>query len=129
MTPAAKVTITAIVRVRRPLNPRARTLATARSINRGRPQAVAGRAHGLDRRRAAGKRQLAAQVADVDAEDVRARVVGVAPHRREDPLARENLVGVACEERQKLELGRREADLGAGAPDAPAQEIDLEVTG
>src|SRR5436190_19552146 len=129
MTAAATTTIAAIVSARRPRSPEARARLSARSNNRLRPQPVADRANRLNRRRAAGERQLAPQVADVDAEDVRARIVLVAPHRRQDPRPRDGLAGVAGEEGEQLELRSRQADLGTGTANPPAQKIDLDVAG
>ena len=71
-------------------------------------QPVADRAHGLDRRRGAGRVELAPEVADVDLDDVRARVVVVAPDRAEDLL-------VACRPGPDGASGRR-----AGPPRARA---------
>src|SRR5262249_1985548 len=71
-------------------------------------QPVAGRAHGFDRGIAVGLGELAAQVADVDVEDVRPRVVVIAPHRVQDLRAREDLVWVPHQVRQQLELPGRQ---------------------
>ena len=55
--------------------------------------------------------ELAAQVADVDVDDVRARVEVVAPDVREQLLAAQHLAGVAQERLQQRELLGRELGL------------------
>src|ERR1700722_17107831 len=50
-------------------------------------EAIAHRAHRVDRRGAVGQAQLAAEIADVHVDDVRRRIVLVAPHGAEDLLA------------------------------------------
>ena len=92
-------------------------------------QPVARRAHGLDRRRPVGERELAAQVADVDLDDVRARVVVVAPDAVEDLLARQHLAGVAHEVREQVELLRREVHRRPVAGHRAAQQVELDVRG
>src|SRR5690349_10179109 len=121
------MTIAAIVSASRARSPEPRTRVRVRSSTRRVPQPVADRADRLDRRRASGKHQLAAQIADVDAEDVGPRVVLVAPDRGEDPLARDDPAAVTGEEREQLELGRRQRDLDPGPADPAPQEVDLDV--
>src|SRR6185312_1459813 len=56
---------------------------------------VADRAHRVDRGGAVRAAQLAAQVADVDVDDVRRRIVLVAPHGAQDLLAGDDPAAVA----------------------------------
>ena len=55
--------------------------------------------------------ELAAQVADVDVDDVAAGVEVDAPHRVEELLAREHLARVAHEVLEQRELAARQVDL------------------
>src|SRR4051794_12079341 len=66
----------------------------------GADQPVAGGANGLDRGLAVGFGELAPEIADVDVEHVRARVVVIAPDRVQDLSARKHLVRVAHQIRQ-----------------------------
>ena len=136
--PSAATRITAIAsasRARRLRNqgtrePMPSRLSVARAIASGAGrEAVADRAQRVDRRRAAGQLELAPQVADVDLDDVRARVEVVAPHGAEDLLARERLVGMAQEVGEQVELARGQAQLDAVARDLAAEQVELDPGG
>src|SRR4051812_22142120 len=90
-------------------------------------EAVSGAAHRLELRHAERAIDLVAQVADVDVDDVRAVLVVVVPGVLEQLVAREHLARVAHERLQKLELLRRQRDLGAAAPHAPGRGIQPQV--
>ncbi len=81
-------------------------------------QDVADAAHRVQQARLAARLGLAAQVAHVDAERVRARAEVVAPDALEDLRARQHLARVLEEQRQQLELGARELEpaRARGAP-------------
>ncbi len=71
--------------------------------------------------------QLAAQVADVDIDDVGARVVLVAPDGAQDLLAGEHPAAVAQQVGEQLELGRREPDQDAAPADLSRDQVDLDI--
>ena len=71
--------------------------------------------------------ELAAQVADVHIDDVRRRVVLVAPDGAQDLLAREHLPAVAQQVDQQLELGRRQLHRRAAAAHLAGEQVDLDV--
>src|SRR5438477_7452116 len=73
-------------------------------------EAVAHRAHGGDRRDARGDRQLAAQVTDVDVDDVALAAVPLTPYRLQKPLAAEHLASVAQQIDEQVELRTRQQD-------------------
>ena len=87
-------------------------------------QHVADAAHGVQEPRLAALLGLAAQVAHVDAERVRARAEVVAPHALEDLRARQHLARVLEEQRQQLELGARELELARAAPRLPGAAVE-----
>ena len=62
------------------------------------------------------RRELPAQVADVELHLVARDAVGVAPHELEQLLAREHLVRVPHERREQPELERRQLDVAARRP-------------
>src|ERR1035441_541331 len=78
-------------------------------------QAVADVTHGLDRIPLVRVAELAAQVADVDLEHLGAGVEVKAPNGVEDLLAGENLIGMAHQVGEHLELARRQLHLAAVA--------------
>src|SRR5258707_13733647 len=83
--------------------------------------------HREDRRWVTGTAELAAQVADVHVDDVRRRIVLIAPHGAEDLLARDDLAVVAHEVDEQLELRRRQGDRLAAAAHLAAEQIDLDA--
>ena len=87
-----------------------------------RAQAVADVAHRLDRA-ASVVAELAAQVADVDVEHLGARVELEAPHRVEELLARQHLVGMPQQMGEQLELARREVDVAAVVGHAAGEQV------
>ena len=91
------------------------------------PQPVADVAHRLDRIRRVRVTQLAPQVADVDLEHLRAGIEVEPPDRVEDLLAGENLVGVAHQVGEQLELARGQLDLVAVALDPPRAQVEADV--
>src|SRR5215210_6659675 len=90
----------------------------------GRVQAVADVANRLDWPLAIVLAELAAQVADVDLQHLRARVEVEPPDRVEDLLPREHLVRVARQIREQLELARRELHLAPLALHAAGAQVD-----
>ena len=71
--------------------------------------------------------ELAAQVADEDVDHVGLDVGRVAPHQREQLVAREHLAGVADEDLEQVELAAGEAELAAAARGDVAARVDDEV--
>src|SRR5438132_8942539 len=70
---------------------------------------------------------LAAQVADVDVQRVRARAEVEAPDAREEKLAGQHLLGVAQEELQQAELGRRQLERARAASRLARRRVEHEV--
>ena len=70
---------------------------------------------------------LLAQLADIDAQILRVLGVRRPPDGGQDLLVRQDLAGMAGKEREQLEFLRRQLDLGAGACDAMANDVDLEI--
>ena len=71
--------------------------------------------------------ELAAQVADEDVDHVGLDVGRVAPHEREQLVAREHLAGVADEHVEQVELAPGEAELAAVAGGDVAARVDDDV--
>src|SRR5512135_3785709 len=92
-------------------------------------QPVADVAHRLDRAVAVAGCELAAQVADVDLEHLGARLEVEVPHRVEDLLAREHLIGMAGQVREQLEFTCRQLDLAGIALDATGAQVEADVAG
>src|SRR5919106_6091959 len=94
-----------------------------RVLGRGRPEPVPDAAHRLE----SPLSQLAAEVADVDVDDVRAGVIVIAPDQGEELLAAHDLVRVLEERSKKLELARAQLDgtPGDACPARPQVERDI----
>ena len=73
------------------------------------------------------RREFAAQIADVDVDDVRARVVLVPPDGAEDLLTGQHLSGVAHQVMEQLELGLRESRSLAPRRDLAAEQVHFDV--
>ena len=71
---------------------------------------------------------LAPQVADVDIDDVGARVVGEIPGVLEQVQPREDLAGPPHERLEQRELLGRERDLVAAATDLPGRRVEHQIT-
>src|SRR5919109_4685287 len=102
-------------------------VAVASAGSRLRPQPVAGAAHGLERAAAERLVDLAAQVANVDVDDVGACVVREVPGVLEQVQPGEHLAWPAHERLQQRELLGRERDLLVAAPDLPRRGVEREV--
>src|SRR4051812_36074599 len=100
----------------------ARTPPGRNRLATGRAEAVADVAHRLDRA-ASVVAELAAQVSDVDVEHLGARVELEAPHRVEELLARQHLVGMPQQMGEQLELARREVDVAAVVGHAAGEQV------
>src|SRR3954452_23700864 len=94
-----------------------------------RAQAIADVADRLDRGPAVVLAELAAQVADVDLQHLRARVEVEPPHRVEDLFAREHLIRVTHQVGEQLELARRELHLAPVALHAASAQVDSHAAG
>ena len=101
--------------------------AAALGAHRRRREAVAGAAHGLDRRAAERPVELVAQVADVDLDDVRVALEVVVPDVVEDVALRHDLALAAQQVLEQRELARRQVD---SAPAPPrGRRVEPEVAG
>jgi hypothetical protein len=87
-------------------------------------EAEADTAHGRHERRVA---ELAPQPADVGVERLRRPPPVLVPDRRHDLVARHRLAGAHDEERQEIELLRRELELAVAAPRPPRRRVDPDV--
>src|ERR687896_287141 len=79
-------------------------------------ESIPGATDGADRARLVGRAQLAAQIANVHVDDVRAWLVVRCPDRGEDLGARYDLIGMAHQVLEERELARRELDEAVAAP-------------
>src|SRR5207253_10022288 len=70
---------------------------------------------------------LAAQVADVDVDDVRAVLVGEVPGVLEQVQPREDLARPAHERLEERELLRRQVDLARAAPGTAGRRVEAQV--
>jgi len=89
-------------------------------------EAVADRPHGVDQSGAL-LAELGAQAPDVDVDGARAAVVLVAPHPRQQHLAREHLAGVLGEELQQLVLHVREIERTSGDRGLVGLDVERQV--
>src|SRR5215212_1514788 len=101
---------------------------TRRLLATGGAQPVADVAHRLDRPLAV-LPELAAQVADVHLQHLRARVELEAPDRIEDLLPREHLVRMAHEIGEQLELPGGQPHLLAAPLDPATAQVDAHAAG
>src|SRR6201985_541932 len=85
-------------------------------------------AHGLELGFRADRVDLAPQPADMDIDQVGARVEVIAPDRFEDHRARQGLAGVLHHELEHLEFGRQQRERLAVARRRAADEIEFERT-
>src|SRR5690348_7495878 len=92
-------------------------------------EAVPHRADRHDRRVVRVAAELAAQIADVDVDNVRPWIVVVAPYGAEDLLAGEHVPAISHQVDEELELGRGQADELATAPHLPGEQIDVDAPG
>ena len=90
-------------------------------------QNVAHAAHGVQQAWLAAGLGLAAQIAHVDAQRVRARAEVIAPHVLEDDRAGEHLLGVAQEQLEQQELGAREVQRALPAPGLVGEPVQAQV--
>src|SRR3954451_2934857 len=114
-------------RARRRPPPTRRTTARAGGGSSLLPEDVADAADRVQEPRLALGFELAAQVADVDLERVRARAEVIAPDALEDLPAGEHLAGVAEEELEHEELRAGELDRAAVAGHGVAGGVQLEA--
>ena len=90
-------------------------------------QHVADAAHRVQQARLVADLGLAAQVADVDAERVRAGAEVIAPDVLEDRRARQHLAGVAQEHLEQQELGAGEREQPLAAPRLVGARVQAQV--
>src|SRR3954471_22268811 len=91
------------------------------------PEDVAHAADGVDGRVRTGLLQLAAQVADIDAQRVRGRTEVVAPHALVDQRVREHAAGVAHEQLEQEVLRACQLDDALADCDAVAVRLEAQV--
>src|SRR5579872_3860943 len=91
------------------------------------PQGIADAADRLDQARLAPCLGLAAQIADVHVERVRAEAEVVAPHALKDDRSRQHLTRVQHEELEQRELRARELDLVVAAMHLARRRVEVEV--
>src|SRR5436309_768060 len=89
-------------------------------------EAIADRPDRDDRGRAPVAPQLAAQVSDVDVDDICTGVVVVAPNGAQDQLPGEDPPAIAHQVDEELEFGRRESNEVAVASDLPGEQVEID---
>src|SRR6478735_456249 len=88
---------------------------------------VAGAPHRVEDRRGEAVLEFATQTADMDVDDVRARIEVIIPDLLEHHRPRDDLSGMAGEEFEQVEFARAERDVAAGAGDVAGEQVDLEI--